>query len=61
MTQIAHQNLLHAPLAQLLQALNGKDKAVLERAMAMKQGENFDFADSYGLIFAWCRDNLQTV
>lgn len=47
--------------AQLLQALEGRDKAVLERAMAMKQGENFDFAGSYDLIFHWCRDNLQTV
>ena len=47
--------------AELRQTLEGRDKAVLERAMAMKQAESFDFADSYALIFDWCRDTLQTV
>ena len=47
--------------AELLEALEGKDKAVLERAMALKQGESFGFADTYALIFTWCRDTLQAV
>ena len=47
--------------AQLLEALEGEDKAVLERSMALKQGERFGFADSYALIFTWCRDTLQAV
>ena len=46
---------------ELLEALEGKDRAVLARAMAMKQGEIFDFADSYALLFTWCRDTLQSV
>lgn len=47
--------------AELMKVLKGKDKAVLERAMALKQGESFDFADNYDMIFTWCRDALQTV
>ena len=47
--------------AELLKVLGGKDNAVLERAMALKQGKYFDFTDSYALIFNWCRDTLQTV
>ena len=47
--------------AELLKVLKGKDRAVLERAMTLKQGESFDFADSYDMIFTWCRDALQTV
>jgi len=45
----------------LLEALEGKDRAVLQRAMDMKKGETFDFADSYALLFTWCRDTLQSV
>ncbi len=47
--------------AELLEALEGEDRAVLKRAMALKRGETFDFADSYGLLFTWCRDTLQSV
>ena len=47
--------------AQLLKVLEGKDKAVLERAVALKQEEYFDFANSYALLFNWCRDRLQSV
>ena len=47
--------------AELLKALEGKDRAVLERAVAMKKGESFEFVDSYALLFAWCRDTLQSV
>lgn len=47
--------------AELLKALESKDRAVLERAMALKQGDRFDFADTYELIFTWCRDTQQAV
>lgn len=47
--------------AELLEALEGKDRTVLARSRAMKQGEAFDFEESYGLLFAWCRDTLQRV
>ena len=47
--------------AELLEALEGKDRAVLERAMTMKNGENFDFETSYSLLFSWCQKTLQSV
>ena len=47
--------------AELLEVLEGADRAVLERANAMKRGEDFDFAGSYALLFDWCRDTLQSV
>ena len=47
--------------AELLEALKGQDRAVLDRAMALKGGETFDFDDSYALLFNWCRDTLQSV
>lgn len=47
--------------AQLLPLLTGKDRAVLERALTMKNGEAFDFEESYGLLFSWCQEALRTV
>lgn len=47
--------------AELLAVLTGKDREILIRAMAMKNGEAFDFADSYALLYAWCQETLQTV
>ena len=46
---------------ELLAVLEGKDRAVLEWAIAMKKGETFEFADSYTLLFTWCRDTLRAV
>ena len=46
---------------ELLEVLEGKDRAVLERAVAMKKGAAFDFEENYALLFSWCRDTLQTV
>ena len=46
---------------ELLEVLEGKDRAVLERAMAMKRGVAFDFEENYALLFSWCRDTLQSV
>ena len=47
--------------AELLEALEGRDRAVMERAIALKKGEVFGFEDSYALLFNWCRDTLQSV
>ena len=47
--------------AELLEVLDGKDRAVLERSAAMKNGEKFDFEESYALLFAWCQETLQSV
>lgn len=46
---------------ELLEVLEGSDRAVLERSMAMKRGENFDFDESYSLLFTWCREKMQSV
>ena len=51
----------HGTGGELLKVLEGSDRAVLERSMAMKRGESFDFDESYDLIFRWCRDTLQTI
>ena len=47
--------------AALLEVLEGKDRAVLERSVAMKNGDIFDFEDSYGLIFSWCQETLRSI
>ena len=47
--------------AALLEALEGRDREVLARAMAMKKGESFDFEDSYALLFSWCQESLRRV
>lgn len=44
---------------QLLSMLDGADREVLDRAMRLSAGEDFDFSDDYRLIFDWCRDTLR--
>lgn len=45
-----------ATKAELLPLLDDKNKAVLARAMALGNGEVFDFAESFALLFTWCRE-----
>ena len=47
--------------AELLNMLEGTDREVLARAIAMKQGERFEFNGSYKLLFSWCQDTLRSV
>ena len=47
--------------AELVQALSGKNRAVLERSMAMNSGTEFDFEDSFHLLFTWCQETLQSI
>lgn len=42
----------------LLDALNGKDKEVLETALAYGKGEDADFDKAFELLFAWCKEAL---
>ncbi|MBR5094580.1 MAG: nucleotidyltransferase domain-containing protein [Oscillospiraceae bacterium] len=49
-----------ATKAELLPLLEGKDRAVLARAMALSAGEAPDAADSFALLFAWCQETLAT-
>ena len=41
--------------AELLTVLDGKNRAVLERAMST---DSFDFDDSFALLFTWCQETL---
>ena len=47
--------------ATLLEVLEGKDREVLARSTAIKQGEAFDFGESYALIFSWCQEKMQEI
>ena len=45
--------------AELLPLLCGKDKNVLERALELNAGVNFNFRDSFELLFTWCQETLE--
>ena len=45
----------------LLEVLDGQDRAVLKRSLAIQQEKPYDFDESFELLFAWCQSTLQTV
>ena len=47
-----------ATKAELLCLLDGKNKAVLERAVVFANGADYDFAESFSLLFTWCQELL---
>ncbi len=47
--------------AELLSQLEGKNRAVLERSLALSRGETFDFLESFELLLTWCQETLLTV
>ena len=47
--------------AELLQVLCGKNRAVLDRSMALSDGTEFDFEDSFDLLFTWCQETLESL
>ncbi len=50
-----------ATKAELLLLLQGKNRTVLERAMALNDGKTYDFAESFSLLFSWCQETLEAV
>lgn len=44
--------------AELLDALNGKDKEVLSAAMKMGGGEEVEFKEAFELLFSWCGETM---
>jgi predicted nucleotidyltransferase len=46
---------------ELLTRLEGKDRAVLERAMDFSGGIVHDFRESFDLLFCWCQETLKTL
>ena len=47
--------------AQLLEKLEGCEKDILARCIAYGEGETFDFAEAFRLLFSWCQKTLQSV
>jgi len=47
--------------AALLAHLQGDDRVVLQRAMALQGAAEYDFDDSFALLFTWCQQTLQTL
>lgn len=43
---------------ELLESLSGKDKQVLETAVSLGSGRNFDFEAAFSLLYSWCREAL---
>ena len=44
--------------ACLLEKLEGMDRQVLQRALDMNNCADYDFAESFGLLFTWCQETL---
>ena len=50
-----------ATKAELLPLLEGKDRAVMERALSLEEGASYDFSDSFTLLFTWCQQTLTSL
>lgn len=50
-----------ATKAELLQCLEGKNRAVLERSLSLNNRGDYDFAESFELLFSWCQDTLKSL
>lgn len=46
---------------ELLPLLEGKDRAVLERCIDYAQGLEYDFAESFQLLFSWCQETIHNI
>ena len=44
--------------AQLLEALKGSDRAVLQHAMELSEGMKYDADKSFALLFDWCQQTM---
>ena len=43
---------------ELLEALSGKDKQILETAISLCEGVTFDFDEVFALLFSWCKETM---
>ena len=46
---------------ELLSRLSGKNRRVLEKAMALSGKGAYDFDESYELLFTWCQETMQAL
>ena len=47
-----------ASKSDMLAALSGQDRLVLEKAVSLKNAAGCDFDEDFSLLFTWCRDTL---
>ena len=47
--------------AQLLEVLEGTDRAVLQRSLSYSEGAEPDADESFDLLFRWCQQTLKTL
>lgn len=47
--------------AELIPLLSGVSRSVLENAVKLNGGAEFDFAGSFELLFKWCQDTLKAL
>ena len=48
-----------ATKAEMLSALTGQDRLVMETALSLAKGKPFDFDEAFALLFRWCQDALK--
>lgn len=46
---------------ELLDALDGEDRNILDTAIKLKRADAYDFDEAYARLFAWCRNKLKEV
>lgn len=43
---------------ELQEALSGKERLVLETAISLSNGTEFDFDEAFALLFTWCKETM---
>lgn len=43
---------------ELREVLSGKDRLVLETAISLSDGTEFDFDEAFALLFTWCKETM---
>lgn len=46
---------------ELREALSGKDRLVLEAAISLINGTEFDFDKAFALLFTWCKETIRSI
>ena len=46
---------------ELREALSGKDRLVLETAISLSNGAEFDFDEAFALLFTWCKETILSI
>ena len=46
---------------ELREVLSGKDRLVLETAISLSNGTEFDFDEAFALLFTWCKETILSI